>query len=429
MAAVWKVRHTALGTYRALKVLELRSPTIDRRFELEGRLQAKIHHAHVVRVEDVVLAVGGPALLLEYVDGVPLDLLLARGIPTIPEALGIFRGIALAVAAAHAAGAVHRDLKPGNVMMEIAQRGLIPRVTDFGLAKVTDDNSVGARRTRTNTALGTPEYMAHEQLGDASRVGPAADIFALGVILFELVIGDVPWVGADMASQVRARAAGPAPDPGSIRPDIPPAAIEVLRSALRENPAERPASVVEMIKKLYGSTESPAPPVRGPLHDLAKKLRVVAPTIANDPATNDPPPERITPALPARRPRWGARALVFAGVLAAGCGSFSIGFMGMIAWKLGGEPESPLSPAPLSVAIPTPTAEGALFSSEGADEAWLESGGNRFLPGARVPPGAYRVFAVFGGRTPIPAGEVVIPEGATEIAVHCAAGSATCTAQ
>ena len=184
MAAVYLGRHAQLDSLHAIKVLFITAPQIRERLLREGRVQANLRHPNIVSVTDVLEVQGAPALVMEYVDGPALDAWLLEHKPTIDEALWLFRGIVRGVSAAHERGVVHRDLKPANILLSRTNEGIVPKVTDFGLVKSVSDTK---GHTQTGLALGTPEYMAPEQIRDASEVDQRADMFALGCILYELV--------------------------------------------------------------------------------------------------------------------------------------------------------------------------------------------------------------------------------------------------
>ncbi len=202
-ADVYRVRHRLLGTLHALKVI--RSAGAGQRFRREAKAQAAVRHPHVIAVTDAFTVGSAPALLLDWVDGISLaDHIPPGGLPP-DEVDRLFRGIAEGVAAIHAAGIVHRDLKPANVML--SGRARQPRVADFGLVKLLDslDDPV---RTRAGTVMGTPCYMAPEQAADSASVGPAADVWALGACLYELLSGKRIFDGETVDEVLSAVTAG-----------------------------------------------------------------------------------------------------------------------------------------------------------------------------------------------------------------------------
>lgn len=199
MAVVYRVRHTTLGSEHALKILTIHGASIRERLVLEGRVQAGLRHPNIVAVTDVIDVDGSPGLVMEYVAGPSLEQWLHHNKPDLATAERLFRGVLAGVRRAHRVGLVHRDLKPGNVLLETTEEGVIPKVADFGLAKALESGG-GMNRTRTGIAMGTPAYMAPEQIRDAKNVDERADIFSLGCILYELVVGQAPFEGPDVLS-------------------------------------------------------------------------------------------------------------------------------------------------------------------------------------------------------------------------------------
>jgi serine/threonine-protein kinase len=202
LAEVYRVRHQRLGSLHALKVLVLRRKGFDQRLEREGQIQAQLRHPNVVAVNDIVMVEDQPGLVMEYVDGTNLEALLQEhGAFSPDEALALLAPVLAAVAHAHALGAVHRDLKPANILLARTPVGWVPKVADFGIGKILDDTTGDgtgrAGATRAGMAMGTPGYMPPEQVRDSSTVDQRADVFALGVILYELLTGRAPFANPD----------------------------------------------------------------------------------------------------------------------------------------------------------------------------------------------------------------------------------------
>jgi eukaryotic-like serine/threonine-protein kinase len=233
MALVYRVRHLSLETVHALKVLQVDDPMVRERLVREGRVQARIRHPNVVSVRDVLEVEGAPALLMDFVGGGSLADRLERGPLPPEEALSLFRGVVAGVAHAHAHGLVHRDLKPANVLLDRDEAGaLLPRVTDFGLARLSDDTLDRQHRTRQGQAMGTPAYMAPEQIRDASAVDQRADIWSLGVILYELLCGQRPFEAPDVVSLMYQVASGRYEAPRRVRPELEAPLAMAIEGAL-----------------------------------------------------------------------------------------------------------------------------------------------------------------------------------------------------
>lgn len=200
MAEVWLVRHDQLGSLHALKILLVASRDVRERLMLEGRVQAALRHPNIVAVTDVLSVAGAPGLVLEYVDGPTLDRVLEDEPLTLAQIDSLAVGILRGVAHAHKQGLVHRDLKPGNVMLALGAEGFIAKVNDFGLAKVlASEGEAPVHKTRSGATLGTPCYMAPEQIGDTRNVDHRADVWALGALLYELVAGRRAFPQDDIA--------------------------------------------------------------------------------------------------------------------------------------------------------------------------------------------------------------------------------------
>jgi eukaryotic-like serine/threonine-protein kinase len=242
MATVHVVRHLSLDSKHALKILHIPSPDIRERLLLEGRLQARLRHPNIVAVTDTLTIDGAPGLILELVEGPALDEWLASQRPSLDEAEAIFLGILAAVDHAHRHGVVHRDLKPANVLLAPLAGGFLPKVADFGIAKVVEDilgEKGGRQKTRTGVAMGTPAYMSPEQIEGARDLGPAADVFALGCILYELVVGKPAFDGPTLLSVLTASREGFYDDPADVTPELPERFVAAIRGALAPELDER----------------------------------------------------------------------------------------------------------------------------------------------------------------------------------------------
>ena len=205
-------------------------------FARESLATTRLHHPDIVTLIDAGVVAEGGWLALEYIAGGELTR-YTRGARLLPEALALQLGarIARALAHAHRAGIVHRDLKPSNVRVDLA-RGVL-KLTDFGVARLQD-----ATRTRTGVTLGTPSYMAPELLrGDAAT--PAADAWALGVVLFELLSGRLPYEAATLGELLRTLAHDAPAGLAVPRPDLPVAVLALVDQALRRDPVGRCADL------------------------------------------------------------------------------------------------------------------------------------------------------------------------------------------
>ena len=265
MGAVYLAQDTQLGRQVALKVPffdAAESPQRAERFVREARSAAVLQHPNICTVFDAGQIDGRPFITMAYIAGTPLEKEIDPELPMaqVPAA-EIVSKIALALQHAHQTGIVHRDLKPANVMMAA---GGEPVVMDFGLAKrVADADPNEAKLTREGGLLGTPSYMAPEQVkGDAAAVGPATDVYALGVILFEMLTGRTPFSGG-ITVVIGQILAAPAPAVKEFRRDVDLRLEAICCKAMAKEPAERFASMAELADALgqYLKASSAPPPV------------------------------------------------------------------------------------------------------------------------------------------------------------------------
>ncbi|MES2644225.1 MAG: protein kinase [Myxococcota bacterium] len=282
MAAVYRVRHRTLNTLHALKVLTTAAPQVRDRLVLEGRIQAGLRHPNLVAVTDVLDVDGAPALLMEFVDGPTLEAWIGqRGPLPVAEVEAIFRGILSGVGAAHARGLVHRDLKPANVLLDVSGSVPVPRVSDFGIAKVLADDDTPKGRTRTGMMMGTPQYMSPEQYDDAKGVDARADVFALGCILYEMLMGRAAFDYPSMFTTYSAIQAGRWARVETERADVPGAWRAAIAGCLEPDRDARIGSCAELAAVLGGTpkTRATAPTSEVTAVPASRPVRPVAPTI------------------------------------------------------------------------------------------------------------------------------------------------------
>ncbi|MFL5352617.1 protein kinase domain-containing protein [Archangium sp.] len=251
MGRVYRARDGLVGDVVALKTLELGSnpsPDALERFRREVRLARRISHPHVARMHDLGEHSGQHYLTMEYVEGEDLRSLLAREGPLAPvRAARIAQAVCEGLAAAHAAGVVHRDLKPANVLVEKGERVVL---TDFGIARALVDEA--ARHTQ-GTA-GTPMYMAPEVLS-GSEVGARADLYAVGLMLYEMLTAAMPFSGDSPMAVAFARLRQPPPDPRT-RTAVPDALATLVLHCLAREPDGRPESAARLALSLRAWLES-----------------------------------------------------------------------------------------------------------------------------------------------------------------------------
>ncbi len=294
MGAVYLVCHKVLGAKFALKVLYPEVAKRDRqfveRFIREARLAGGIRHQNLIAVYDAGLnePSGMYYLVMDYVAGGSVrELLKNDGYVDMVEAISIVRQVASALEAAQQRNMVHRDIKPDNIMFD--SHGIV-RLADLGIAKATDDSE--GNLTMEASVFGTPSYMSPEQARDASKVDTRADIYSLGVVLFEMLTGRRPF-GGENSIEILSHVIGPeeAPDVRTYSPDIPEAVAELVADMLAKDITKRVASPTALIKRIncldlseYGAAEFP----HAEKNAAAEELDVTLQTLPSMPAAKAP---------------------------------------------------------------------------------------------------------------------------------------------
>ena len=245
MGAVYLGTHTQLRKRVAIKVLnpQLSSPQMLERFHREAITASQIGHEGIAQVTDLGTSRDGePFLVMEYLEGESLaSRLRTTGPLSVEDACELGCAILSPLAAAHRAGIVHRDLKPDNVFVVRQSRGETVKLLDFGISRSAGGDA-GFRLTTTGLVLGTPYYMSPEQARGATEVTPAADLYAFGVMLYEMLIGSVPIHGENYNQLMYRVMTGEFARPRERRPDLPEAVEGLILRAMALEPADRPAS-------------------------------------------------------------------------------------------------------------------------------------------------------------------------------------------
>ncbi len=309
MAEVWKALDTQLQRYVAIKLLHANlkeDPYFIARFEREAQLIASLHHSNIVQIHDFQIASSEQEgtfayMVMDYVEGQTLADYIRntseRGnIPTPTEIVQLFTSIGLAVDYAHQHGMIHRDLKPANILLDARNTALNPMgepiLTDFSLAKLMG-LSAG---TLTATQLGTPLYIAPEQVNGYGG-NERSDIYSLGIILYEMVTGTLPFHGDNPTAVMSQHLNTPPPSPVLINPNVPPALAMVIMRCLAKDPAVRFPSATLLTAAIAEALNVPVPESLGdPTYPVDAEY--MATYITPNPSNLSPGTTPSSPALP-----------------------------------------------------------------------------------------------------------------------------------
>jgi len=319
MGSVWRARHRTLGRSFAIKFLKttiLGGESLEQRFLDEARMAASIQHRFVVDIVDFgVNAEAIPFMVMEFLHGESLDH-RCRRLPPLPvvELLRVGAEVLLGLEAVHQAGIVHRDLKPENIMLVQEADGIIPKLVDFGISQLEVEPAEGRKRnTSPGAVLGTPWYMSPEQ-ARRDEIDRRADIYSLGVILYEALTGVPPFDHQEMGALLELVRRGGATPLHQQRPELGEELSAVIERAMALDPAARfqsaaqmAATLVEVSARLLPSLECASPP---------------SVSRTDTELVDRPPPPRThelgpAPSLFLPPPRWRSRrALAVAGATA-----------------------------------------------------------------------------------------------------------------
>jgi len=288
MATVYLARDPAFGREVALKVLPRQfthDPQFRVRFEREARIIAQLEHAYIVPIYDFGQEGDQPYIVMRYMAGGTLAQRLNGQPVSLAQVLPIIGRVADALDTAHKRGVVHRDLKPGNIIFDGEQHAFL---TDFGIAKIlAEDSGV----TNTGMMIGTPEYMSPEQAMGQKQVDGRSDVYALGVILYQMLNGRHPYQADTPVGVMFKHVSEPVPILDTARIGLHPACNMVLARALAKKPEDRFATAIDLVKALQlassGAVSNAAPPAAAP----PSPAKVTAP----------PPPVLAPPTPPAAR--------------------------------------------------------------------------------------------------------------------------------
>ena len=268
MGTVWEGHHKTLGTRVAIKFIKWQfasQPEARARFEIEARAAAKLKTKHAVLVYDYGVTEDGlPYIVMEYLEGQSLsDAIIERGALPAREVGQIISQAARALTKAHAAGIVHRDLKPDNIYLARSDEPIeglpyVVKLVDFGIAKILEPEKDGTEGrpmggpTREGTVIGTPNFMAPEQLALGGAPGPLTDLWSLGACTFAAMVGRLPFEGDVLGEIVLKVCASPIPAPSKIKPGVPAGFDAWFARACSRDPAKRFQTAEELAQALAG---------------------------------------------------------------------------------------------------------------------------------------------------------------------------------
>ncbi len=368
MGIVYKATDVALDKEVVLKMIDPRlvqDKTFLKRFLTEPKLQAKLESPYIVQVYAFRQTQQGLFIVMEYVDGGTLSQMIKeKGPLPVAQALSIFRKILLAIDTAHQAGIIHRDIKPRNVL--ISRKGDV-KVTDFGLAKLQR----ATEATVTMTAAGTLNYMPPEQIRGLVHVDHRSDIYSLGMTLYEMLAGRVPFPkDATEYMVLKMIMEEPLPPPTEFNPAIPQALSDIVMKALEKEPDRRYQSIPEMMEALEEFEKSFTGELMSDYTSPTEKETEFLPPVVKGLESETPkPPPPPPPSSPSRR--WWIGAFVL--LLFAGAAGY---------WFVGRRP-SPPPPPDTAVLTLTSVPEGATVYRDG------QAIGRTPLHQATIPAGEY----------------------------------------
>jgi len=265
MGAVYRGTHVLMDKTVAVKVLRpslAADEKIVARFSREARAASRISHPHALSVTDFGEAENGVVfLVMEYLSGQTLKEVIREGGPmALSRVVEIVKQVGAALDAAHEQGVVHRDLKSDNIMLVNTTAGDYAKVLDFGIAKIKErEGEYDPGLTAPDLVIGTPQYMSPEQCSQAPDIDARADIYSLGVILYEMLVGHVPFNGPSPTSIMLKHLQEPAPSVLEERDDLPPAVSMIVTRAMAKLPENRYQTAGELVEDLMIAAEAPSP--------------------------------------------------------------------------------------------------------------------------------------------------------------------------
>ncbi|HUH97967.1 MAG TPA: serine/threonine-protein kinase [Anaerolineales bacterium] len=292
MATVYKAYHAALDRYVAIKALHPafgEDPSFLARFQREARLIAKLEHPNIVPVYDYAEHEGRPYLVMKFIEGDTLKARLTKGPLTSSEIEKIVETVGSALAYAHKQGILHRDIKPSNVL--VASDGQL-YLADFGLARIAQS---GESTLSSDMIMGTPQYISPEQAMGKKDLDEGTDIYSFGVMMYEMVVGQVPFNADTPFSIIHDHIYSPLPMPRTINPNVPESVERVLLKALAKERADRYADVDSLVTAFKGAWTSAGIPMQGTAITMRPTQLQPAAAGAKTVAAKAPARKRISP--------------------------------------------------------------------------------------------------------------------------------------
>jgi serine/threonine protein kinase len=372
MATVYKAYHAALDRYVALKVLHTafnEDQTFTERFQREARVVARLEHPNIVPVYDYADFQLRPYLVMKYIEGDTLKARLNQGPLTSEEIELVVNSVGSALAYAHQQGILHRDIKPSNVL--ISTDGMM-YLADFGLARIA---SAGESTLSSDSIMGTPQYISPEQAMGKKDLDDGTDIYSFAVMLYEMVVGQVPFSADTPFSIIHDHIYTPLPLPMDINPEVPEPVQRVLLKALAKDRYDRYESVQEMVAAFKGAwTESGVPMQGTSITMRPAKLKSEVKSQSVEPVAGT-----MAAKSPAkRRSPWMWVGMGLVAVLCCGVALFS--FRNNLASLLP-QPTAASTSAPINTEAPPPTVSNEPPQVAAAREVVLK---NPSDPGARL---------------------------------------------